>query len=333
MDFYNVKGLSMAYIHNGRISRQDYFGVVETGTADLVNEATIFNACSISKLLTGLLVMVLVEKGILDLDEDVNRRLLAWKVPENEFASMKKVTLRRLLSHQSGIIDPKDSFSELNSSFSYPSMIELLEGKTPYCKTAAAVSIEPGSEFQYSDTGYCIIQQLIEDATGKPFEAAAYELIFQPLRMENSSFPTNIFEEAQKHFACGHNKDGEVLNGRYSIYPYPAASGLWTTPADLAKLPIELFHSLKGKSKTGISALNAKEMIHSHGQKWTGLGVFLEGAEEELEISSLGWGIGYQSMLVGYPHLESGLVIMTNTDQGVHQLNGIIGEIYHASTF
>jgi hypothetical protein len=61
--------------------------------------------------------------------------------------------------------------------------------------------------------------------------------------------------------------------------------------------------------------------------------VFLDGAEKELEISSLGWGLGYQSMMVAYPYLETGLVKMTNTDLGVHQLKGIIGEVYHSLTF
>ncbi|MFS0764441.1 hypothetical protein [Peribacillus phoenicis] len=54
----------------------------------------------------------------------------------------------------------------------------------------------------------------------------------------------------------------------------------------------------------------------------------LDDSKGELEISSLGWGVGFQCMMVAYPYLEIGLVIMTNTDLGVHQLKGIIGEIY-----
>ena len=56
--------------------------------------------------------------------------------------------------------------------------------------------------------------------------------------------------------------------------------------------------------------------------------MFLDGSEKEIEVSSLGWGVGFQCMMVAYPYLGKGAIIMTNTDLGVHQLKGMIGEIY-----
>lgn len=236
-----------------------------------------------------------------------------------------------MLSHQSGIIDPEDSFIEPNSNEGIPSMVGLLNGKTPYCKVPIQVKYEPESDFQYSDAGYCIIQLLIEDVTSKPFENIIDELIFQPLNMHNSTLTMSISDEKVNNFSCGHNKGGELVDGKYTIYPYPAASGLWTTSSDLSILIIELINSLKGKSKIGLSVRKAKEIIASQGRKeWTGLGIFLDNSKGELEISSLGWCVGYQCMMVAYPYLETGLVIMTNTDLGVHQLKGIIGEIYNS---
>jgi CubicO group peptidase (beta-lactamase class C family) len=333
MEHYNVTGLSITLIDSAQISMAEHYGLLETGTTKNVNSNSLFNACSISKFLTGMLVMILTEQGLLNLDEDINKKLKLWKVPDNEFTKNKRVTLRNLLSHQSGIIDPEDSFTDLNLNDEIPSMVELLEGKTPYCKVPIEVKYEPESNFQYSDAGFCIIQQLIEDVIGKPFEEVIDELIFQPLKMDNSTLTITISEEKSKNFSCGHNKSGELVVGKYTIYPYPAASGLTTTPSDLSILVIELLNSLKGKSKIGLSVSKAKEMINSQGCKeWTGLGVFLDGSERELEISSLGWGVGFQCMMVAYPYLETGLVIMTNTDLGVHQLNGIIGEVYHSLT-
>ncbi|MGM9985682.1 MAG: serine hydrolase domain-containing protein, partial [Bacillaceae bacterium] len=187
---------------------------------------------------------------------------------------------------------------------------------------------------QYSDTGFCIIQLLIEDVTGKPFEEVVNEHIFQPLHMENSTFELPTSETAKKNFACGHNKVGELVNEKYVIYPYSAAAGLWTTPSDLALLVIELMNAIKGKSKLEVSSSKAIKLIHPQGCKeWTGLGVFLDKNDKGIEISSLGWGVGYQCMMVASPYLETGLVIMTNTDLGVHQLEGIIGEIYNAYSF
>jgi CubicO group peptidase (beta-lactamase class C family) len=226
-------------------------------------------------------------------------------------------------------VDPEGSFIELDSRFGNPSMIEVLEGKTPYCPTPIKVAYEPGCEFHYSDAGYCIIQQLIEDVTGVSFEQVMNEQIFQPLQMESSTYLVDTSELGIGSFSCGHNKNGEIVTGKYPIYPYSAASGLWTTSSDLAKLVLEVLHAVRGKSKLGISVKSANEMISPQGGKeWTGIGVFLEASDDGLEVSSLGWGVGFQCMMVTKPHLGKGIVIMTNAELGVHQMEGLIGEIY-----
>ena len=61
-----------------------------------------FAGASISKPLTATLAMQQVERGVFDLDENVNRYLIAWRVPENEFTERSPVTLRHLLSHKAG---------------------------------------------------------------------------------------------------------------------------------------------------------------------------------------------------------------------------------------
>ncbi|KMY44761.1 penicillin-binding protein [Bacillus sp. FJAT-27916] len=327
MKHNHVAGLSMSVIHRGHIVQVDHYGLLEIGTNKKVDSNAIFNACSISKFLTAFLVMRLTEQGMLDLDEDVNHRLTSWKIPDNPFTANKKVTLRSLLSHQSGIVDPPDSFGAIDSNEEIPSMVNLLSGRTSYCKEPIEVKYEPESDFQYSDAGFCLIQQLIEDVIGEPFERVMEKLIFRPLKMMNSTYtPIKLGE----NIACGHTKDGSLVDRKYPIYPYPAAAGLWTTSSDLALLVIDVMSALKKESKVGISANQVNEMITPQGCKeWTGLGVFLDGEE----VSSLGWGVGFQCMLVAYPRLGSGLIIMTNTDQGVHQLEGIIGEVYHSHSF
>ena len=322
----HVVGLSMVEIKNGLIDRTATFGYLDTETKSIVTPQTLFHACSISKFLTGQLVVTLAEQQYFHLDDHVNSRLVSYKIPTNSYT--KEVTLRNLLNHQSGIIDAPGSFSELSSMDSAPTMRELLEGKSPYCNTPVTVQYEPESRFDYSDAGYCVIQQLIEDVMKKPFSEVVEEQIFKPLQMINSRYQV---DQIDKNIASGHNKNGKVVIGKYPIYPYPAAAGLWTTPSDLAILVIELFNSLKGRSTIGISSKAAREIITPSDMiGWAGLGVFLESFEDGVEISSLGWGVGFQCMIVAFPNQESGLIIMTNTDLGVHQLKGLIGEIYHA---
>lgn len=327
MKHYHVPGLSIAFIQNGTLHFTESFGVLEAETDRQVNKRSIFNACSISKFATAMLVLKLIELGILDLDGDVNDRLISWKIPENGFTQNNKVTLRTLLSHQAGLIDPEGSFGEYDSAEGIPTMHELLEGRKSYYPKPLDVTYEPGSDFQYSDAGFCIIQQLIEDVTGKPFTQLMNKNIFEPMEMKNSTLDFTI-PISEYNFACGHNKDGKAVDGKYPIYPYPAAAGLWSTPTDIAKLALEIIHSLTGDGKLGLSPSLTQEMITSQGcSQWAGLGVFLANSGDQLEISSLGWGVGFQCMLIAYPYLGTGAVIMTNADSGVHQMKGIIGEI------
>ncbi|MGZ9583986.1 serine hydrolase domain-containing protein [Paenibacillus marinisediminis] len=328
MERYNTMGLSIALINDGKLSHVDSFGLLEAGTEHPVGNDTMFNACSISKLATAVLSLRLVERGILELDQDVNDRLLSWKIPASKYTQHKKVTLRTLLSHQSGVIDPERSFHEYRASHGIPSIPDLLEGRTSYCTAPIEVKYEPGSEFQYSDAGFCILEQLIEDVTGRPFKQLMDELVLEPLHMKNSTLHHALLLEGSLNTASGHHKDGRAADGGYPLYPFLAAAGLWSTAADLAKLAVELMDSLQGRSKLGLSPALIQEMTTPQGcAPWTGLGIFLDRSDQQLEFTSLGWGVGYQCMLIAYPYIGNGAVIMTNSDLGVHQNKGIIGEI------
>jgi len=328
MERYHVSGLGIALIHDRQIHSAKGFGVLKAGTDQRVDSHTIFNACSISKFVTAMLVMKLVDQGILDLDEDINNFLTSWKLPYSELIDSNKVTLRTLLSHQSGVVDPEGSFGEFDPTLGIPTMVHLLEGRTSYCKESIQVMYKPGSDFQYSDVGFCIIQQVVEDVTGRSFEEVMNELVFEPLNMKNSLIMRSAAIELGKNISCGHESNGDIVKSKYPFYPYPAAAGIWTSPSDLALLVIELMNSLHGTSQLGISQRTSKEMITSQGCKeWTGLGLFLDCSKHDVEVSSLGWGVGYQCMMIANPYLGSGAIIMTNTDLGVHQMKGIIGEI------
>ncbi len=169
---------------------------------------------------------------------------------------------------------------------------------------------------------------MIEDVTGSSFNQLLQEEIFAPLHMNNSTLVYPKQNITNNRFSCGHDKNGHVVAGKYPSYPYTAAAGIWSNPTDIATLVIEVIHSLHGNSKLGLSSKIIKEMISPQGSsKWTGLGVFLDKSDEEIEISSLGWGVGFQCFMLAYPYKGSGAVIMTNSDLGVHQHEGIIGEI------
>ncbi|WP_394173449.1 serine hydrolase domain-containing protein [Guptibacillus hwajinpoensis] len=331
MSHHKVAGLSMAFVRNRVIHSTETYGVLEYGTDRDVLPNSIFNACSISKFTTAMLVLKLVDQGMVSLDRDVNDYLKTWQLPTNQYNRHEKVTLRSLLCHQSGMTDPEGSFENLSAEQGpKPTILEVLTGQTSYCNEPIKVTSKPFSAFHYSDAGFCCIEQILEDLAGKPFTQLMEEFIFEPLQMKNSLYISRLIDNRQTNLACGHHKKGELVNDLYTIYPYAAASGLWSTPIDLATLLIEGMNSLHNEGKLGLPMTLLTEMLSPQGcAPWTGLGVFLE-QSDNLQISSLGWGIGYQSLLLANPYQGTGIVMMMNTDLGVHQLEGLMGEILQA---
>src|SRR6202041_3052398 len=101
MAAWHVPGVSIAVIHHGTIEWAQGFGVASVGGAPVTAE-TLFQAGSISKPVSAMGTLHLVQEGKLSLDTDVNNTLTSWKLPDAAIAGGKPVTLRELLTHTGG---------------------------------------------------------------------------------------------------------------------------------------------------------------------------------------------------------------------------------------
>ncbi|MEK6258374.1 MAG: serine hydrolase [Planctomycetota bacterium] len=333
MHFYKTPGVSIAVINNGEIEWAHGYGSCEIGTTNLVTTDTVFQAASISKPVAAMVALRLVEEGKLDLDEDVNRKLVSWKLPENEFTKDKKVTLRLLLSHRGGLTDHA-GFQHAVPSQPLPTLREILEsGK--WTPAPIRVGLEPGSRFQYSGGGFCLMEQLLEDVSGKPFPVLARELVLGPLHMTNSSFEQPLSAERAQSAASGHRTNGKRLPQNWNLYPATSAAGLWTTPTDLARFAIEIQKSRTGRSTKVLSQRMTAEILTPQGgqdDRDSKAIALMEGFSEKLALSrGLGVGLigqpairffhtgsnpGYQCELQAFMENGRGAVIMTSADQG-----------------
>src|ERR1700744_2735479 len=162
----HVPGVSVAFIHDGKIAWARGFGVTRIGGARVTPD-TLFQAGSISKPVTAMAVLHLVQSGQLDLDANVNQYLKTWKLPENSFTAQKPVTLRELLSHTAGVT--VHGFPGYASGGQTPTLVQFLDGEPPANTPAIRVDTTPGTIWRYSGGGYVITQQLLLDVTGKSF--------------------------------------------------------------------------------------------------------------------------------------------------------------------
>jgi CubicO group peptidase (beta-lactamase class C family) len=185
MSELNVPGVSVAVLHDGMIQWARGFGSVAIGGPPVVPD-TLFQAGSISKPVSAVAALMLVQAGKLDLDADVNLVLKSWKLPANSYTDDSKVTLRRLLNHSAGI--SVHGFPGYAVDKPVPSLIDVLNGTPPANTAPIVVDHRPGERFQYSGGGYTIMQQLLIDLTGRPFPDLLADTVLKPFGMTNSSF-------------------------------------------------------------------------------------------------------------------------------------------------
>jgi CubicO group peptidase (beta-lactamase class C family) len=307
----HVPGVSIAIIHDGKIEWARGFGVTRIG-GSAVTPDTLFQAASISKPVTALAVLHLVESGRLNMDTDVNQYLKTWKVPANSLTEKTKVTLRALLTHSAGMT--VHGFPGYASDAARPTVVQVLNGEKPANTPAIVVDTEPGTEWRYSGGGFVVTQLLLENVTGQAFPRLMHDTVLGPIGMTRSTYEQPLPQNRMAEAAMPYHQDGQAVPGGPHVYPEMAPAGLWTTPSDLARYAMEVQNALAGKSKAVISAAMAREMLKPGKNQW-GLGIQTGGSAEHPYFTHGGANEGFQCTLVAYNNGD-GAVVMTNSDSG-----------------
>jgi CubicO group peptidase (beta-lactamase class C family) len=339
MEFHNVPGVSIAVINDFEVEWTRGYGVLELGGNEPVTPDTLFQAGSVSKPVTAVGALHYVEQGPLDLDENVNDRLESWQIPENEFTAQADVTLHGLLSHTAGVNQG------LNRGYApgeeVPTLQQALEGVPPANSIPVRVVRVPGTEEHYSNGGFLVVVQLLEDVLDKPFTEAMEEAVFEPIGMASSTFEQTLPAEDEARAAVPHGWDAAAwrespgLVGETHVHD-PGYSGLWTSAPDLALFGAEIMRACAGESETVLSQEMAELMLTPVAE-----GIPLQepfDADQALGFSLLHLGQetwfvhfggsfpGFISVLLAQPERGFGVVIMTNSWSG----DALIWEIFYS---
>ncbi|MET9274712.1 serine hydrolase domain-containing protein [Kribbella sp. NPDC003557] len=320
LDEFGVPGASWVVFDDGEVTETGEAGVADVSGGGPVTPATLFQAASISKPIAVLAMLRLVDRGLLDLDEDVNRKLTSWQVPPVG-QWQPAVTLRQLASHSAGLT--VSGFPGYARDAALPTTAQILDGVRPATNIGVRVDLVPGTQFRYSGGGTMALQQLLEDVTGTPFRELMQELVLQPLGMSDSDYAQPLPPELHPRAATGHDDAGSALDGRWDIYPQLAAAGLWTTPADLAKFALGVQRAYAGVDNAVLSVEMATEMLTPQiaatsrigGLNHLGLGLFVDDSGGRYGHS--GGNAGFCCHMLAYRDTRQGAVVMTNGDAGM----------------
>jgi CubicO group peptidase (beta-lactamase class C family) len=313
MSYHHVPGVSIAIIDKGKIIIAKGYGLKDATTKEPVDTDTLFQACSLSKMVTAVGVLLLVQEGKVKLDEDINVYLKRWSVPKHPLYKNAPLTIRQLLTHTGGVT--VSGIQGYPAGEQIPDLIDFLKGKKPLSKNdPVEVAWKPGKKFRYSGGGTTILELMIEDVTGMPFKDFIQKAIFNPLKMNRSFFEPPL-AKTESNFATGHNTQGRPISGKYYNLPSLSAAGLWTTPTDFAKLGLTIQQSLIGKGllRPEMAELMTASVIPACGE-FVALGAFIS-IDGKTFVHS-GSNPGMKCKATFLKEGQKGIVIMTNGENG-----------------
>lgn len=306
-----VPGVAVGLLHDGR-EHLAGFGVTSVENPLPVTADTLFQIGSTTKTITGTIVMRLVERGLIDLDRPLRDYLPELRLRDK--TAEATVTARHLLTHMGGWLG--DFFRETGSGD---------DALARYVAEMAGLPqiVPAGTLWAYNNAGFGLAGRLIEVVTGQVYEAAAHELVLDPLGMDNSFFfPADVIS---RRFAVGHRVDEQ--EGPVVLRPWAlarsghAVGGLCSGARD--QIRYARFHLGDGTTAAGERLLSAETMAAMQSPhcpanlgREMGLSWILKDVAGVRTVMHGGATKGQLSAFVMVPSRGFAITVLTNAEEG-----------------
>lgn len=311
MSRQGIPAVSIAIVQDNQIRFQRGYGMADVENLVPAKALTVYRIASVTKSLTAVAAMQLVEKGKLDLDAPIQKYVPSF--PTKNFP----VTTRQLLAHLSGIRNYKPGEGERTDH---------------YDSLTAALSVfkddpldfEPGTKYSYTTFGYTLLGVVIEGASAMKYEDYIRENIFKPAGMQHT-YVDDLYALIPNRARGYHPKVYGVFNGENrnaslmdSSYKIPAG-GLVSTAEDIARFAIAVQNGVLIKPET-FAEMSKNQKTRDgretgYGYGWY-VGVSGGFAIDPNAVSHGGVQQGFTSDLVLLPRKHFALVILTNLEGG-----------------
>ena len=229
-----VAGLAVGVVRDGGLAWFHGHGVADVESGRPVDADTVFRIGSITKTLTAVAVMQLVEQGVLDLDAPAERYLRGYSLRPAK-PGFPPDTVRHLLTHTAGVRAVRGPADLLRPTLGWgtrpgraaPPLAE-------YYRGGLGVDVEPGTRFAYSNHGFATLGQIVEDVAGVPFDRYLRDRLLAPLGMHDSDLVRS--ERVRSRLATGYELQPRGLEAVIDRETVPAgAAGLYSTTGDMAR--------------------------------------------------------------------------------------------------
>ncbi len=268
-----------------------------------ISDSTSFHIASISKQFTSFLALLLEEEGKISLEDDIRLYL-----PELENLPFK-ITIRQLANHTHGLPNLHELIQlkgndDFERKMTHREVVDML-------LKIKSVNFAAGEKYEYNNTGYTLLAEIIQRVEGDLFSSIIEDKIFNPLKMENSRAivdPTILIKNKAYSYTI---KNEEYINSPYSVMNV-GSSGISTTIQDLSKWALN-FHSPKIGSQSIIGKMTKQNVLNSGEVIQYGLGLESKNYRGKNINFHGGGDASYRSYVLHEPESKFSVLILSNS--------------------
>ena len=321
---YNDKllpGASLMIIHKGKAVLKKAYGGADIEDRIGVDTKTNFRLASATKQFTAMSIMILIERGVLQLTNNLTEIFPGFP----DYGD--KITIKNLLNHTSGLIDYESLIPDT-------AVIQVKDAEVLKMMYAQdSTYFPPGSKYQYSNTGYAVLAMIVQKISGKSFASFLFENIFDPLGMDNTvAYEKGISEV--KNRAFGYSlADNKVERKDQSITSAVLGDGgIYSSVEDLYKWDQALYGddlvSANLLSEAFTRGILSDSTIFDYGYGWR-----LENYKDYEIVYHTGSTVGFRTIIYRIPEREFSIILLTNRDEGdtldlAHKLTDLYSDYF-----
>lgn len=313
----DVPGASVLVVRRGRVLYKRAFGMANLEDGVAATPATNYRLASLTKQFTAMAVMLLAERGKLSFDSKLTDFFPDFP------AYAKRITVRHLLTHTSGLADYEDLIpAGTTEPLKDRQVLELL-------RMQPGTLFPPGSKFSYSNSGYALLALIVEKASGLSFAEFLRKNIFEPLRMNGTvAFERGISTVQRRAYGYAQDVQGFRRNDQSLTSSVLGDGGIYSSVEDLYKWDQALYTEKLVSRETMKLALTPMAATEHVGVSY-GFGWFIETYRGKSTAWHYGSTVGFRTAIERFPEQRFTVVVLINRDHAdAHELARKVLDIY-----
>jgi CubicO group peptidase (beta-lactamase class C family) len=313
-----LPGAVAGVVHRNELAWSATIGLADVTAGQPAELGTLFRIASITKPFTGTAIMQLRDTGMLDLDDPAVRWLPELRGAVSGLAPIETVTIRRMLSHESGLpSEPPGTDWSVPAYRGDPGQVLRRPGDI-------TLRLPPNFRHRYSDLAFQLLGEIVTRVTGTPFAQYLTESVLAPLGMQATAFEP-LAGSLHDRRATGYRELGlsDEPDPAPLMPPVWAEGGLWSDLCDMARWVAFQLGAYRDRERTGgvLSAATLREMHRPRylaDDEWTqawGISWCGQRAADTVWITHSGWVPGFTSSICFDPRSQVGAIVLLNGEQ------------------